>query len=253
MATYMTRTGADGKSARCVITAESPWVILRGGSPGARRKNRPWRTEWTTRYVGSVALLSFPAESTGHTEKEGACAKLPRAAPSCAPLLGYYRGGCSPLWRGGDQRGRKSWATTLPSSCRSQRVERSRKPITANQFGREPRRQRRLGYLSAGVDCPYEKLPNFRTQCRLWRGFSVLFSVAFFHSVGTETERSKEVGRRCYFETVGSVVALPESASSGSGETNIGEESFRQHRHSVFPPGLTRTGGQKATFANQLR
>ena len=33
------------------------------------------------------------------------CAKLPRAAPPRASLLGYYRGGIFPLWRGGDQRG----------------------------------------------------------------------------------------------------------------------------------------------------
>ena len=31
-------------------------------------KNRSWRTKWTTRQVGSVALVIHPAESTDHTE-----------------------------------------------------------------------------------------------------------------------------------------------------------------------------------------
>ncbi len=40
----------------------SPWV-----STWQEGKNRPWRTKWTTRHVGSVALVIFAAESTGHS------------------------------------------------------------------------------------------------------------------------------------------------------------------------------------------
>ena len=98
----------------------------------------------------------------------------------------------------------------------------------ANQCGREPRRRRRLILFSAGVDSPRGKLPNFRAQCRLWRVFSDAFSAAFFHSDRTETTRGKEVGRRCCFETVGSVVALPESTPAGLGKTGIGEDIARR-------------------------
>ena len=98
----------------------------------------------------------------------------------------------------------------------------------ANQCGRERRWQRRLGLLTAGVDYPCGKLPNFRTQCRFGRVSSDAFSVAFFHSDGTETKRGEDVGRRCCSETVGSVVALPESTSSGLGKTNIGEDVARR-------------------------
>ena len=128
----------------------------------------------------------------------------------------------------------------------------------ANQCGREPRRRRRLILFSAGVDSPRGKLPNFRAQCRLWRVFSDAFSAAFFHSDRTETTRGKEVGRRCCFETVGSVVALPESTPAGLGKTGIGEDIARRgHFGSITiafsPADLPVHGGQKATFANQLR
>ena len=133
----------------------------------------------------------------------------------------------------------------------------------ANQCGREPRRRRRLILFSAGVDSPRGKLPNFRAQCRLWRVFSDAFSAAFFHSDRTETTRGKEVGRRCCFETVGSVVALPESTPAGLGKTGIGEDIARRgHFGSIgiasSPADLPVQGGEKrrwrkATFANQLR
>ena len=179
-------------------------------------------------HVGSVALLIFPAESTGHTETRQLRAKSQHTEPFCATLLGYFRGGISPLWQNGDQRegeiaARRCYRRPAGVGVTS----REKKPIMANQSGTEPRWQRRLGFLTAGVHCPCAKLPNFRTQCRLGRVFSDLFSVAFFHSDGTETERSKEVGRRCCFETVGSVVALPESTPSGLGKTNIGEDIAR--------------------------
>ena len=99
----------------------------------------------------------------------------------------------------------------------------------ANQCGRAPRWQCRLGHLSAGVECTYRELPDFGTQRRAGRGSSDLYPVAFFHSDGTETERNKEVGQRCYFETVGSVFASPESTPA-CGKTNIGEDISRGGR-----------------------
>ena len=70
----------------------------------------------------------------------------------------------------------------------------------ANQCGRAPRWQCRLGYLSAGVECTYGELPNFGKRRRVGRVFSDLYPVAFFHADGRETERGREVGRRCYFD-----------------------------------------------------
>ena len=156
------------------------------------------------------------------------CVKLPPAEPLYASLLGYYCGGISPLWRSGDQRGGNGWAAMVPSSCRSRRVEQRKTPIMANQCGREARWQRRLGFSTAGVDYPCGKLPNFRKQCRIGRVSSDLFWEAFFHADETETERGKEVGRRCFFEAVGSVVALPEAAPLGLRKTNIGEDIARR-------------------------
>ena len=86
------------------------------------------------------------------------------------------------------------------SPRRSRPVERGEKPITANQCGRTPRWQCRLGYLSAGVECTYGELPNFGKRRRVGRVFSDLYPVAFFHADGRETERGREVGRRCYFD-----------------------------------------------------
>ena len=127
----------------------------------------------------------------------------------------------------------------------------------ANQCGRAPRWQRRLGYLSAGVRFTSRERPNFGTRRRPGRGFSDLYSVAFLHSNGTETKRNKEVGQRCYFETVGSVFASPESTPSTEKNRHrrghCAGGAFREHWHGVFPRGLTRAGGRKATFANQLR
>ena len=120
----------------------------------------------------------------------------------------------------------------------------------ANQCGREPRWQRHLSFLTAGVYSPREKLPNFRTQCRLGRVFSALFSVALFHSDGAEAKCGKEVGQQRYFETVGAIVAPPESTRSGSGQTNIGEDTApRNHFGSIgipfSPANLPVQGGKK--------
>ena len=128
----------------------------------------------------------------------------------------------------------------------------------AEQCGRAPRRQCGLGHLSAGVECKYGELPDFGPQRRPGRASSDLYPVAFFHSDGTEAKRGKEVGRRRCFETVGSVVSLPESTTSGSGKTNIEEDTApRKHFGGVgnpLPPAdLPVQGGRKATFANQSR
>ena len=127
----------------------------------------------------------------------------------------------------------------------------------ANQCGREPRRRRRLIFLSAGVDSPRGKLPNFRAQCRLWRVFSDAFSAAFFHSDRSETTRGKEGGRRCCFETVGSVVALPESTPAGLGKTGIGEDIARRgHFGSIaiaFPPADLPVQGAKSDVRQPIK
>ena len=94
----------------------------------------------------------------------------------------------------------------------------------ANQYGREPRWQRRLSFLTAGIDIPCGKLPNFRAQCRLGRVSSDAFSVAFFHSDGAETRGGREVWQQRYFETVGAIVALPNSTPSGG--RRLGSQMF---------------------------
>ena len=119
----------------------------------------------------------------------------------------------------------------------------------ANQCGRAPRWQRRLGYLSAGVECTSRERPNFGTRRRPGRGSSDLYPVAFLHSNGTETKRNKEVGQRCYFETVGSVVGSLESTPSCE-KTGIGKDIARgAHCGSIgipFPPAkLHAQGGEK--------
>ena len=127
----------------------------------------------------------------------------------------------------------------------------------ANQCGREPRRRRRLILFSAGVDSPRGKLPNFRAQCRLWRVFSDAFSAAFFHSDRTETTRGKEVGRRCCFETVGSVVALPESTPAGLGKTGIRDDIARGGISAAsrlrFPPQIYRCRGAKSDVRQPIK
>ena len=74
---------------------------------------------------------------------------------------------------------------------------------------------------------------------------------------GTETKRGAKVGRRCFFERVGSVFASLESTpSSGKNKHRRGrcaDGAFRQQPNYVSPRELTCAGGQKATFANQLR
>ena len=64
------------------------------------------------------------------------------------------------------------------------------------------------------------ELPDFRTSERVVASGEASLTSSqwvFFRSDGTETERGKEAGRRRYFETVGSVVALPESTPSTGG------------------------------------
>ena len=95
------------------------------------------------------------------------------------------------------------------STCRAEQ-----KPIMANQLARAPRWQCRLGFFAAGVDRPYGKLPNFRTQLRFGRVFSDLYWVAFFRSDRTKTKRGEQDGRRRFFERVGSVFASLESTPS---------------------------------------
>ena len=72
----------------------------------------------------------------------------------------------------------------------------------------------------------YGKLPNFRTQLRFGRVVSDLYWVAFFRSDSTETTRGAKVGRRRYFERVGSVCASLESTPS-SGKNKAGENIAR--------------------------
>ena len=50
-----------------------------------------------------------------------------------------------------------------------------KKPTMANQVDHAPRRQCRLGCLSAGVACAYGEFPIFGTQGRLRRGLSDLY------------------------------------------------------------------------------
>ena len=111
--------GADEKPERCAIWAGSPWVTLRGSGTGRRRQNRSWQTNRTTLPVGSVALVLFPAESTGHTERRRTCAKLLNAAPFCANRSpGNLRGGIFPLRRNGGQGRGNRWASMLLQQSR---------------------------------------------------------------------------------------------------------------------------------------
>ena len=97
------------------------------------------------------------------------------------------------------------------------------------------------------------ELPDFRTSKRiaaLGEASAICTQWGFLRSDGTETERGKEVGRRCCFETVGSVVALPESTPAGLGKTGIGEDIARRgHFGSIAiafsPADLPAQGGKK--------
>ena len=75
---------------------------------------------------------------------------------------------------------------------------------------------RHVGNVAAGISPPESTAhtENFRKQLRFGRVFSDLFWVAFFRSDGTETKRGEQVGRRCFFERVGSVFASLESTPS---------------------------------------
>ena len=118
--------------------------------------------------------------------------------------------------KGGEIGGRRCYFSRVgsvfappESTCRAEQ-----KPIMANQLARAPRWQCRLGFFAAGVDRPYGKLPNFRTQLRIGRVFSDLYWVAFFCSDRTKTERGEQDGRRRFFERVGPVFASLESTPS---------------------------------------
>ena len=118
--------------------------------------------------------------------------------------------------KGGEIGGRRCYFSRVgsvfappESTCRAEQ-----KPIMANQLARAPRWQCRLGFFAAGVDRPYGKLPNFRTQLRFGRVFSDLYWVAFFRSDRTKTKRGEQDGRRRFFERVGSVFASLESTPS---------------------------------------
>ena len=74
------------------------------------------------------------------------------------------------------------------------------------------------------------ELPDFRTSKRiaaLGEASAICTQWGFLRSDGTETERGREVGRRCCFETVGSVVALPGSTPAGLGKTGIRDDISR--------------------------
>ena len=82
--------------------------------------------------------------------------------------------------------------------------------------------------------------------CARWRFF-----------IQAKKSGGKEVGRRCYFKGLGSILASLESTpSSGKNKHRGGrcaDGAFRQQPNYVSPRELTCAGGQKATFANQLR
>ena len=130
----------------------------------------------------------------------------------------------------------------------------------ANQCGRAPRWQCRLGYFSARVHCASGKLLNFRTSesvAASGEASPICTQLGFFAQTGRGPKRGKEVGQRCCFERVGSVVApLESNPSTGKNRHRRGhcaEGAFRQHRHCVLHSELTRAGVRKATFENQLR
>ena len=123
------------------------------------------------RVTSAVSPWLFLRRMTARTERKRTSAKLLNAAPLCATLNGYFRGGIFPLRRTGDQARRNSWATLLfqrsPFCFRPARVDQSSgtKPIATNQFGRASRRQCRLGYFSG------KSRPDTREENELARSF----------------------------------------------------------------------------------
>ena len=131
--------------------------------------------------------------------------------------------------KGGEIGGRRCYFSRVgsvfappESTCRAEQ-----KPIMANQLARAPRWQCRLGFFAAGVDRPYGKLPNFRTQLRFGRVFSDLYWVAFFRSDRTKTKRGEQDGRRRFFERESGPFLLRWSRRHRVGNTNIGEDAAR--------------------------
>ena len=97
---------------------------------------------------------------------------------------------------------------------------------------------------------------NFCTQRHFARASSHISAAAFPHSNGPQTKRGKIVGRRCRFGRVGSFSLRrirPPKEKEQTTAKRLRGWAFRQHRNCVFPRGLTRAGGRKATLANQLR
>ena len=172
-------------------SAELDLFPPRRGRPVEPTENRSWRTNSAARHVSSTALVISPAESTEHTERKGTSAKLLSAAPLWASFLGFYAavfphsGG--PETRGDEIVGRQCYLSRVgsvfappESTCRAEK-----EPTTADRW------QCRLGFLSAGVDCPYGELPSFRTQRRFGRVSSEFYAAVFPHSGGTETRAAK--------------------------------------------------------------
>ena len=106
------KPGADDKSARCAFSAESQWIFVCGSRPGGRKKKNDRGEPSGPCVTSAVSLRLFLRRSRLATRNANQPAKkLHNAAPYCATLLGYLRGGIFPLRRNGDQRRRNSWAT----------------------------------------------------------------------------------------------------------------------------------------------
>ena len=180
-------------------------------------------------------MVIFPGESTAHTGRKRTSAELLNAAPLRASLLGFcvalFPHACGSGAEGGETVGSRCYFSRVgsvfaqpESTCRS-----DKKPIMANQFGRAPRRQRRLGVFSAGVDYPRRKLPDFWTQRRLGRVFSDLYPAASFHSDGTVTQRREKSGDDAISKESGPFL-LRWSRRHRVGKTNVGADiAWRGH------------------------
>ena len=131
--------------------------------------------------------------------------------------------------KGGEIGGRRCYFSRVgsvfappESTCRAEQ-----KPIMANHLARAPRWQCRLGFFAAGVDRPYGKLPNFRTQLRFGRVFSDLYWVAFFF---VQTERRLSAANKTgddAFSRESGPFLLRWSRRHRVGNANIGEDAAR--------------------------
>ena len=159
-------------------SAKSALFSPRRSRPVERSKNRSWRTNAAARHVGSVALVIYPPELSAHTESFRT-SKRSAASGEASPICTQWRVFTQTERRPSVAKKLGDDATSAKSAPfsprRSRPVERREKPIMANQCGRAPRWQCRLGCLSAGVECTYGELPIFGTQRRLRRGLSDLY------------------------------------------------------------------------------